>query len=352
MDAKAMNESQTILIELYWHRDRLHTFVVTPGSPEPQAFSIPLSSARLREYVTSFQMAFARNDAAERESGAWMDLATTWLEDRLGDLIRPNRRIVFVPHGTLHHVPLHLLPFNETPLAMTCPVSYCPSSTLLVDCRNRSGKLAQNGSTHGLLAIGVEFEDEARMVQNTVPGSSLWLHSERPIEKSRLLGALPDLQWLHFSGHGVFDAEDPMRSGLFLESANGQGITLEDLRKRPSSFLTAAEISASRMNAALVTLSACETAQTQDLPGDELLGLIRAFFLAGTAAVLVSFWPVPAEPTQDFMRYFYGELVSKQVSFSEAAQAAYVNTAKLHPDPFCWGGFALVGDGLSRWKLN
>jgi CHAT domain-containing protein len=347
-----MTNRETILVELYWQNDQLHTFVVRRTDSVPQVFSVALSRQRLHEYISSFQMAFTQNNAEEREYGAWSELATFLLGDRLGKLITDSSHIVFVPHGLFHHFPLHLLPFNGAPLVMTCPVSYCPSATLLVECRKRSQKVSEQNRSPRLLAIGVDFEGEARMVHATVKSSSLWVESERPIEKAPLLAQLKDFQWIHFSCHGIFDVQEPMQSGLVLCHTDRTGLTLAELRQRCANYLTATEISNGRLNAALVTLSACETAQTKDLPGDEILGLTRAFFLAGAAAVMVSFWPVPAGATHDFMQSFYRQLVTESVPLSEAVHAAYLSTAKLYPDSFSWAGFALVGDGISPWKLN
>jgi CHAT domain-containing protein len=346
-----MSGRETILIELYWHNERLHTFVVRPTDAEPYVFSIDVSHRRLSEYLTSFRIAFSQNNAEERQSGAWNELSMAWLEDGLGKLITKDSHVVFVPHGLFHHFPLHLLSLNGAPLVMTCPVSYCPSGTLLVECRRRTRTLFEEQQNPRLLAIGVDFEDEARMVQATVQGSSLWLQSESPIEKTSLLSRLKDFQWIHFSCHGIFDVQEPMQSGLVLSSTDGKRLTLAEVRQLPG-YLTAAEISRTRMNTALVTLSACETAQTEDLPGDEILGLTRAFFLAGAAAVMVSFWPVPAGPTQAFMQSFYRQLVTESAPLADAVRAAYISTARVHPDLFSWGAFALVGDGVSTWKLN
>jgi CHAT domain-containing protein len=347
-----MSDRDNLLVELYWHNGRLHTFLVRPGESQPEVRSKPLSFQRLNEYMTSFQMAFARADSAERESGAWMDLASFWLEDHVGALITAASRIVIVPHGLFHHAPLHLLPFEGKPLVMTCPVSYCPSSTLLVDCHNRSRSIQEDRAADAMLVLGVNFEDEARAVHAAITSSTLRLDSEVPIDKQWLLSEWQSFPWIHFSCHGIFDLEQPMQSGLVLRAIKDEELKIETLRTRSQIYLTAEEISRSRTNAALITLSACETAQTEQLPGDEILGLTRALFLSGAASVLNSFWRVPAEPTQLFMQTLYEQLKAQPVSLSDAVQLAYITTAKQHPDAYDWGGFALTGDGLSKWKLN
>jgi CHAT domain-containing protein len=61
-------------------------------------------------------------------------------------------------------------------------------------------------------------------------------------------------------------------------------------------LLTAGEIAHLTLNAHWVVLSACNTAAPDGLPGaEDLSGLARAFFYAGSRASLVSHWPVDSE---------------------------------------------------------
>ena len=55
----------------------------------------------------------------------------------------------------------------------------------------------------------------------------------------------------------------------------------------------------------LVTLSACGTATGEALSGEGVLGLRRAFVMAGTKNLLMTLWPVADEETADFMEAFY-----------------------------------------------
>src|SRR3546814_8473641 len=62
-------------------------------------------------------------------------------------------------------------------------------------------------------------------------------------------------------------------------------------------LLTMSEILGLRLNADWIVLSACNTASGDGASAEAVSGLGRAFFYAGTRAVLVTNWPV--ETTSD-----------------------------------------------------
>ncbi len=85
-----------------------------------------------------------------------------------------------------------------------------------------------------------------------------------------------------------------------------------------------------RLNAELVTLSACQTGLNERSPGDELIGLTRAFLYAGASSVVVSLWSVDARSTQELMREFYKLLkngVDKATALQEAQKKIMKNEA-------------------------
>ena len=59
-------------------------------------------------------------------------------------------------------------------------------------------------------------------------------------------------------------------------------------------------------------LSACETANGRISPGEGVMGMSWAFFVAGTRSMLVSQWKVNSASTSQLMVNFYQALESKQ----------------------------------------
>src|SRR6185436_16634553 len=95
---------------------------------------------------------------------------------------------------------------------------------------------------------------------------------------------------VHFATHGLVDSRRPERSGLVL--------SMGDARGRPrDGFLRLADIQELRLSADLVVLSACQTALGKDVRGEGLVGLTRAFMLAGAPRVVASLWRVDDEGT-------------------------------------------------------
>ncbi len=112
-----------------------------------------------------------------------------------------------------------------------------------------------------------------------------------------------------------------------------------------------------RLDADLVVLSACETALGRELAGEGLLGLTRAFQLAGARAVLASLWPVADDSTAELMRRFHANLragMAKEEALRHA-QLDFIRGAAGDPPagaaraglahPFFWAAFQLYGDG-------
>ncbi|UCF66484.1 MAG: CHAT domain-containing protein, partial [Acidobacteriota bacterium] len=93
----------------------------------------------------------------------------------------------------------------------------------------------------------------------------------------------------------------------------------------------------------LVVLSACETGLGEIRTGEGVIGLRRAFVLAGAATLIMSLWKVPDEPTQRLMEYFYSALV-EGFGRADALREAQRRLKESHPHPFFWGAFICQGD--------
>ena len=107
-----------------------------------------------------------------------------------------------------------------------------------------------------------------------------------------------------------------------------------------------------RLNARLVTLSACDTAlgggDFADVPsGDEFVGLSRAFLEAGSSAVLASLWKVDDQSTPVMMGRFYRAMKTHRgpEALSLAQRAMIRNPQYRHP--FYWAPFVFIGEEVN-----
>jgi CHAT domain-containing protein/tetratricopeptide (TPR) repeat protein len=126
--------------------------------------------------------------------------------------------------------------------------------------------------------------------------------------------------YLHLATHGFF-APAKVRSALSGESGYLpgllSGIALAGANKPQAEgddgILTAAEVETLDLRRTeLAVLSACETGLGEVAGGEGLLGLQRAFQVAGARTVIASLWKVDDAATRDLMERFYENLWSKK----------------------------------------
>jgi CHAT domain-containing protein len=95
-------------------------------------------------------------------------------------------------------------------------------------------------------------------------------------------------------------------------------------------------------SADLVVLSACQTGKVEVVGGDEILGLTRAFLVAGTKSILSTLWNIDDKITLELMDQFYRAYRANQEK-GEAFQVAVSAIRQRYPDPRHWAAFQLTG---------
>lgn len=144
---------------------------------------------------------------------------------------------------------------------------------------------------------------------------------------------------------GLALVDNPLlRSGLALAGANSWlgGASLPEAAE--NGLLTAEDVSAMDLRQTeLAVLSACETGLGESQFGEGVMGLRRAFVLAGARTLVMSLWKVPDAATADLMTAFY-DLLLAGVPRAEALRQAQRRLKERYPDPFYWGAFVCQGD--------
>ena len=171
----------------------------------------------------------------------------------------------------------------------------------------------------------------------------------------------PDI--LHIATHGYFLSNDftsktkqsianlvndnykndsYLKSGLLLAGAQNT-LNGKQPENNNSGVLTAEEAKSLNLkDTELVVLSACETGLGDNLIGEGVIGLQRAFMIAGAKSVIMSLWSVSDEKTQELMTLFYTNWIKNNMTKEEALYQAKIEMKKLYPEPYYWAGFVLL----------
>ena len=154
--------------------------------------------------------------------------------------------------------------------------------------------------------------------------------SETEVDALRKAGELKGYRYLHFATHGQGNDVRAFDSALIL-SLDRPGEEFAPLAGPwLNNRISAREVLDHwKLNADLVTLSACETAVGKRGGGDGLLGFAQAFLTAGSRSVCLSLWEVDDEATALLMQRFYQNLLGKRAGLTAPmAKAAALREAK------------------------
>jgi CHAT domain-containing protein len=111
--------------------------------------------------------------------------------------------------------------------------------------------------------------------------------------------------------------------------------------------LTTKDVSALHADGALVVLSGCSSGAGNSVRGAGVMGLTRAWLLAGARAVVGSRWPVP-DDSGDLFRSFYAHLAASKngrsgLSYAlQQAELDMLRSGQWRSDPRYWGAFYLL----------
>ena len=174
-------------------------------------------------------------------------------------------------------------------------------------------------------------EKEVKRIGDSLQISKVFMHEEATIDMVR--NKAPEADLLYFATHGVSSTTDPLDSS-FLAFAPGDS---------SPGYWTAREIQFTHLSARLAVLSACQTG-LGNAHNAGIIGLTRAFQIAGVDHVIMSLWNVNDEATADLMVAFITELqTNKDFIPAVALRNAILKTREKYPDPAHWASFVVFG---------
>ena len=142
---------------------------------------------------------------------------------------------------------------------------------------------------------------------------------------------------VHFATH-FLESEENSSYGLIALSLAGSGET---------EIISPVDISHWRVEADLVTLSGCRSAAGAVLPGAGLMGLTRAWLMAGARAVVASRWAMPDESGALFTELYHNLRTERRPDPARALAAAQLEMIRFggwRARPRYWGAFFVVGN--------
>ncbi len=315
-----------ILVEYYYSNDDMYAFIISRSGLK----AVKLTSNGLQDDVQKYRELV---DAKSKQS----DHIAKELYLRLFQPIEQyldQKNLIIIPHGALHYIPMNALYTGSEYLVDRYSIRIMPSASTikyLQDIRlNKSGGILAFGNPDlGDPVHDLAFaQNEAQEVAKTRANSKVFLRREATEDALRKHGN--DYKYIHFATHGLFHTEEPMKSALFLApDTQNDGI------------LTVDKLYSIHLNANLVTMSACETGLGKIANGDDLVGLARGFFYAGTSAIVSSLWKVDDMSTSYLMTNFYHFM--KETNMRDALRLAQLETKKKYAHPYYWASFQLTG---------
>jgi len=155
----------------------------------------------------------------------------------------------------------------------------------------------------------------------------------------------PKIDLLHIAAHARYEGANPLFSFIAL-APDGEAY---DGNLEAQEIL--ADVDLTGVN--LVVLSACNTAVGKPSAGDEIVGLTRALFYAGTPAVLSTLWEIDDVASTTLMDAFYESFVSG-LPAADALREAQLSMLRgdRFRSPRLWAAFTLHGDPQVRWHKS
>ncbi|MCC3513456.1 MAG: CHAT domain-containing protein [Microcoleus sp. PH2017_17_BER_D_A] len=302
-----------------------------------------------------------------------------------------STRLILIPHWLLHLFPLHALPLTDDEFLLdrfTQGIQYSPSCQLLQQITihpNFDQLLALQNPTSDLPYTDLEVASIAPKfaISQILPGSE----ASKTNLLEQYLEQLENAHCAHFSCHGSFNPDEPLKSFLILS-----GGIIEDLGASDryvewregktadiDKCLTLAEIFGLRFKQCrLVVLSACETALIDTQNRSDYIGLPTGFLYAGAMGTLASLWAVNdlstalmmvkfyevlqpgvsiGQALHDTQRWFKSAITSDLLEWVEGSESfdgdqkegvteylgRYKPTVKPYGDVYHWGAFCAIG---------
>ena len=352
-------DEKTAIIQFYIFNDCFRAFIITKNNDKPIIWkSTEEDLDQFRDWINKYLTLYYsdrkkwRNDLNDQLT----KLAEIFhINEIIAQVPKDIQKIIIIPHRYLHLLPFHAIPLstNSEYLFDKYPggVSYAPSCQLLNIAKERlSNPILQRERTRLEPLSNSLLEGERTRLSNLFaiqdPNNNLPFTntevetiaanfhpqqilkndeaSKANLQETTTFNNFTNSQWLHFSCHGSFDLESPLKSALQLANSEVNASLLTTYSSRYvrineetaidlSKCLTLADILELNLpQCYLVCLSACETGVIDVRNNsDEFIGLSSGFMKAGAVNIVSSLWTVSDVHTAILMIKLYENIANK-----------------------------------------
>jgi CHAT domain-containing protein/Tfp pilus assembly protein PilF len=391
-EIQSLLDADTVLLEYVLGEDCSYAWVLTDASVSaiklPNRNTIETAAHRVYQLM------------AKRGTNS-VTTTTTMVVDRQNDAVRLSRmvigpllpllrhkRLVIVADGALQYIPFSALPDPDAgytvPLLVQHEISNLPSASVLAELRQRRTGRKQPSYLAAIIAdpvfdprderlrgastrvppkswnsdlkrsaIDLGYRDgtrylnrllytrnEAKAILAAMPNEKVMLALDFDASRKTVLSpALANYRIVHFATHGILDNRHPELSGLVMSLVNRKG-------QPEDGFLKLQDIYNMKLPVDLVVLSGCETGIGEQIQGEGLISLTRAFMFAGATRVVASLWSVSDEATAALMGDFYRKMETDGLTPPAALRAAQIQMwkKKRWTSPYYWAAFQIQGE--------
>jgi len=338
-------EPGTALLSYYLLEKEIFCWILRSDIENPekqlQLIRIPADRVELEKRILQYRRIIQNLEPYEKHS--------TGLYVQLFEPLIPHLKGVHTlgisPHSSLHYLSFATLYNGKSFLLDEFSLFYVPSAAVLEYTLSR--RMTRPYRSPRVLAVGnpdlgdpildLPFaEQEVGSIKWNFPEVSI-LTRENATE-DWVTNNISGFDIIHIASHGEFDPINPLLSAIKLAPPKDKNFTKSDF----DGNLEAGEIFGLKINADMVFLSACQTGLGKISAGDDVVGLNRSFFFAGTHTVVSSLWRVSDVSTAVMIKTFYRLYMNQNKADCLKQAALHVKTR--YPHPGYWGAFTLVGD--------
>lgn len=369
---KLVNKNGSCVVEYVLMPKKLLIWVISPDGEKITSRTKNIEVSQLKELIRQNHLAITTSPKDTQDMHRLNEQRESTLKKLYSILIEPvadllptnaDQELTIVPYGPIFMVPFAALQAPDGKfLVEKYTLNFLPAIAVLRATQEIASEVAAAPNT--LLAFGNPIteqnkflgklpyaEKEVKKVATYFDPASTKMEVGDAATKAKFRELVSKYSYIHLATHGLVDELHPMDSSVVLAPSGGDDglLSVKDILELPS------------LKSKLIVLSACQTGRGQ-ITGDGVIGLSRAFIIAGTPSILVSQWNVDDVMTEYQMGLLYDEMIKqsdknkarslrnaqlKTIQFMEkglTSRDADPTAKKLRANPRYWAAFQLIGE--------